>query len=211
MDSFSAATAIMKRLAIILAAALLPQYVCAVTPYFGLSTGRFNGTPELASAFTGGAEAGFEYRGFAIYAGADITQQELRDTLEPSGTITLTPVQMGIDGLFRSKKGLSARFGASVGYGIADFQLSKKLERENELSRAERLAVDVRNDVCFQIRGGVGRQVSKHTSISFEVSYFVFETRLLMERIRKDAQYRYPSSSPIDFNSIIGKIVLRFK
>ena len=187
-----------------------------VTPFMGLSLGRFNGTQELNSAFTGGLEGGFELKGIALSLGASHIQQEMRSGLDPGGSVTLIPILVQIEGRIVPLKRILVRLGLGVGTVLSNFELSQAIKDENEWNTVERQEVDIKNDMAFQIKGGIERRLTDRTSVGFEIGYFIYETDLLTARVLKhpptgNGVTRYEWTAPIDFNSVIGRAVLRFR
>ena len=112
-------------------------------------------------------------------------------------------------------KGNFVRFGGGAGFVLSDFELSRAIQRENEVNPVERQEVDIYNDLCFQIQGGLERKLSKRVSVEASVSYFIYETKIVMARVLKNPSLTGPSrhsdTNDIVFNSIIGKVTLRFR
>lgn len=193
---------------------LIPSILHA-KPFVGMSAGRYNGTDELSSTFIGGGEIGLETKGTLLFGSMDFVQNEMRSGLDPKGTVTLIPLQIGIGGRMRAKNGLSVRISWSVGAVLSSFQIGKELEDRNRWN-PEKIEVDVKDGICYQIKGGIESNLNKRLSVGFEIGYLIYETDLLMTRTLKNddltkPDFVYEWTSPVDFSSIVGKIVVRFK
>ena len=176
--------------------------------------GRFNGTDELHSGFIGGAEVGIEIKKTFLSLQGSHLQQEMRNGLDPSGSVTLLPLTLNLGGIW-AKKPLSVRISGGVGVVLSDFQISKEIEKRNKWSN-ETIGIDLDDGICYQIQGGIERRLNERTSIGFEVGYLIYETLLRETRTTKipydlTMSTIRETTAPFNFNSVIGKVVLRFK
>jgi len=177
-------------------------------PFLSFHVGRTQ-NKQLPSAFTGGLSYGIEGKNIDVQFKALHIQQKA-DSLE-DGVLTMMPTSLTIHGRIPVKR-VFLRLGGGIGYVFTHYEVSEERQRLFKMFN-QKFSQEVKDDVAFEISGGVEIPITKGFSIVTDVSYFVYETVSITKRrnMNSSGSEIYTDIAPIDLSSIIGLVSMRIK